>query len=167
MTLTTHIAIAGAIAKPLIAGGLGPVGLFITSAGTHYLADAVPHYDYKLRYFVDTSEGEVAPPFKLADFIVHDVFRVALDAALGIGLIFLVTQTVPTVSSLITWSPVILGAVLPDFLQALRFIIPGAILDRVQKLQDFAHGRKLGWSILSIASQVLILIGALGLSTLF
>ncbi len=161
MTLTTHIAIAGALGKPLIAGGMGPLGLFIVSVGSHYLADTIPHYDYKLRYFVDEKEGEVAPPFRLFDFLIRDVGKVAADALIGTVLLLLVTGTPLTIPTLLVWSPVIIGATLPDLLQALRWVVPGAILNRVQKVQDFVHARKLSWSMSAVFSQVLILVLAL------
>lgn len=159
MTLATHIAIAGAISKPLMAGGMGPLGLFIVSVSSHYLADAIPHYDYKLRYFVD--EKEVAPPFRLGDFLIHDVTRVLADALLGIALLFFVTGTPFTLHSLLLWSPVIIGSTLPDFLQALRWVLPGTLLDKIQKAQDFFHGRKLLWSASAVLSQTAILLLAL------
>ena len=158
MTLATHIAIAGAVSKPLIAGGLGPIGLFLISAGTHYLADTIPHYDYKLRYFVDEKEGEVAPPFHFFDFLIRDVGKVAGDALFGTVLLFLITKTPVTLSSLLLWSPVIIGATLPDLLQALRWVVPGVILNEIQKVQDFVHARKLSWSVSAVFSQALILI---------
>lgn len=157
MTLATHIVIAGALGKPLIAGGMGPVGLFIISVGSHYLADTIPHYDYKLRYFVDEKEGEVAPPFRLFDFLIRDVGKVALDILIGATLLFLVTGTPLTIHTLLTWSPVILGAILPDLLQGLRWVVPGALLNRIQKVQDFVHARKLSWSMSAVFSQALIL----------
>jgi len=159
MTLATHIAIAGAISKPLMAGGMGPLGLFVVSVATHYFADAIPHYDYKLRYFVD--EKEVAPLFRLGDFLLHDVTRVLADALLGILLLFLVTGTPFTLHSLLLWSPVIIGSTLPDFLQALRWVLPGALLDTIQKAQEFFHGRKLLWSTSAVLSQTVILLLAL------
>jgi len=165
MTLATHIAIAGAISKPLLAGGMGPLGLFIVSVSSHYLADTIPHYDYKLRYFVD--EGEVAPPFKLGDFLIRDVGKVAGDALLGIILIFLVTGIPFTFLSILHWSPVIIGATLPDLLQAVRWVVPGALIDKIQKVQEFVHARKLSWGTGSVLSQTIILLLALGATRLF
>src|SRR3989344_2535542 len=80
MTLATHIAIAGALGAPFV-GAVPPVALFAFALGSHYLADTVPHYDYKLRYAFN--EGPNPPRFNLLDFLIHDCGRVGFDIALG------------------------------------------------------------------------------------
>lgn len=155
MTLSTHIAIAGALGKPLIVGGMGPVGLFLVGVGSHYLADAIPHYDYKLRYFVD--EDEVAPPFSLPDFLLRDVGKVLLDIFVGSLLLFLVVGVPHTTAELLVWIPLVLGAITPDLLQGFRWLIPGKILDTIQRVQSFVHAEKAPFGAYALLSQGSIL----------
>ncbi|KKW21186.1 MAG: hypothetical protein UY61_C0012G0009 [Candidatus Adlerbacteria bacterium GW2011_GWC1_50_9] len=51
MTLATHIVIAGAITRPI--AGAHPALLFLVSLASHYLADAIPHWDYDIRSVPD------------------------------------------------------------------------------------------------------------------
>ncbi len=157
MTLSTHIALAGALGAPLI--NSNPAALFIFAMGTHYLADSIPHYDYKLRYAFN-EEGD-APPFNTIDFLIHDCGRVGFDIALGAVLAIMALGVENFLAHPLSFFLLGLGSILPDLLSALHVGVPTKLLQWNQSLQDFTHSKKLSWSFVGVCSQVLILAGAL------
>ncbi len=157
MTLSTHIALAGALGAPLI--NSNPVALLIFAMGTHYLADSIPHYDYKLRYAFN--EDKNAPPFNTKDFLIHDCGRVGFDMTLGTVLAIAILGVENFLAHPLPFFLLGLGSILPDLLSALHAGVPTRFLQWNQSLQDFTHARKLSWSFAGVCSQVLILAGAL------
>ncbi len=157
MTLTTHIAIAGALGAPLI--NSNPAALFIFAMGTHYFADSIPHYDYKLRYAFN--ENKNTHPFNTMDFFIHDCGRVGFDMTLGTGLAIIALGIENFLAHPLPFFLLGLGSILPDLLSALHAGIPTKLLRWNQSLQDFTHAKKLSWSAIGVLSQALILAGAL------
>ena len=156
MTLAAHIVIAGAVTKPFM-GAMHPVGLFLFAMGSHYLADAIPHCDYKLKYIVGQDEKK-PEKFLPLDFLLRDGSKVALDIIIGSLIIFLATDSAFSISNLIIFSPIILGAITPDIMQAVRFVIPVSILNYLQSFHDSIHGRRLPLNTSSIIWQFLLVI---------
>ena len=164
MTLATHIAIAGALGAPFV-GAVPPVALFEFALGSHYLADTVPHYDYKLRYAFN--EGPNPPRFNLLDFLIHDCGRVGFDIALGATLAVAALGLENFLAHPLPLFLLGLGSILPDLLSALHAGFPSRFLQWNQDFQDFMHSKKLRWSASAVISQLLILAGALALVRFF
>lgn len=165
MTLAAHIVIAGAVTKPFI-GAMHPVGLFLLSMSSHYLTDAIPHCDYKLKYIVG-KDGKKPEKFFLFDFLLRDGSKVVLDIIIGALIIFLATGSVLSLSNFIIFSPIILGAIAPDVAQAIRFIVPAPAFNYLQSFHDSVHGRRLQPNASSILSQVLFILFSAVLISVF
>lgn len=157
MTLTTHIALASALGAPL--ADSNPLVLIVFAMGTHYLADSIPHYDYKLRYAFN--EDRNAPPFNTLDFLIHDCGRVGFDMVLGAMLAITAFGLDDFLANPLPYVCLGLGSILPDILSALNAGKPTKFLQWNQSFQNFTHAKKLSRSYINIFSQILILVGAL------
>ncbi len=140
MTLATHIVIAGAITRPIASAH--PALLFLVSLASHYLADAIPHWDYDIRS-IDEKNKENADAIRLnfSDRMFwKDVFRFGIDACIGFGvlLFFLWPQSW---SALLNTLLISAGSVLPDFLQGAYFTRKAEFLKPVQRLHNYFHTR--------------------------
>lgn len=116
MTLATHITIAAAVTKPL--ASFNPVFTFVAAVASHYLSDAIPHWDYPLLSVADNEDPEKKRwSFTKRSFLT-DLSRVAFDGLLGATIVTLLIWPNTTKEVLYVLS-VIIGGALPDFLEAL------------------------------------------------
>jgi len=90
MTLTTH-ALIGAAAASLLPGA--PAEAFAAGIASHFLIDAIPHWDYSLRSAVPYPDEALEVDLRWgADFFV-DMRSIAVDALLGLCLVLLTANT--------------------------------------------------------------------------
>lgn len=160
MTLTTHAIIAAAVAKPLAHSH--PVLIFLAALASHYLADAIPHWDYKLRSLAeddDIAKKDVV--FTRATFWL-DLMRSALDALLGLGVVALLVWPASPQEWLFVLLTVV-GGLLPDFLQGVYYGLRLNFLKPHQRFHDWIHARiRLGpYPRLGIPLQLVLVIAAL------
>ena len=146
MTLATHILVAGALVKPL-AGSIPTSLLFATALASHYLSDAIPHYDYKL-----ISKDRSAPdnPKLKKDWrlITIDLARIFLDIAIGAAILYYLFPSLP-----FFW--VVTGAILPDALQPLFWLYKKFPIKQTQAFHDFMHAElRLDFTAMAIFSQL-------------
>lgn len=138
MTLSTH-AIAGAAVGALAAGNpaLAASGAFMS----HFLLDAIPHWDYKL----SSSERKEDDPMTWgvdtrAKGFALDLAKTGFDSILGIGV---VAATLALLGApAFVWLGAILGAlfgILPDFLQFVYFKVRREPLSSLQRFHIFMH----------------------------
>ena len=140
MTLATHIVIAGAITRPIASAH--PALLFLVSLASHYLADAIPHWDYDIRS-IDEKNKENADAIRLnfsEKAFWWDFFRFGIDAAIGFGILlfFMWPESWPAFFKVFLISA---GSVLPDFLQGVYFTRKAEFLKPVQRLHNYFHTR--------------------------
>lgn len=141
MTLATHIVIAAAVAKPLliIHPALGIAGALVS----HYLADAIPHWDYRLRSLPEDIPEDQRTYTSLSDFL-YDLAKMAFDAIAGAVIVFAVFRPF-TLPELLFWSSVIIAGVFPDFLQGIYYSPWGRFLKPIHAFHDYMHTKiKLG-----------------------
>ncbi|MDO8493661.1 MAG: hypothetical protein Q7S19_03925 [bacterium] len=141
MTLATHILIAGAVTKPFL-GQVNNLTIFGISVFSHYLSDAIPHYDYKL-LSIEWKEGQkynskITPNAKL---IIADLLNISIDIAIGIAFLVLLTRPEANLSNLITYSLIIFGAILPDALQPIFIMWKKSPMNLIQTFHDFWHAK--------------------------
>jgi hypothetical protein len=160
MILTTHAIVGGAIAT-LISSH--PVVALAGGIASHFLIDAIPHWDYPLRsMFRGAKEGKA---LQIDNGLLIDLGFIAIDCFLGLALsIFLFA----TPANLIAVLCGIVGGMLPDPLQILHRLYPRGPLPALQRFHAWIHtNHKLTWPI-GIASQVsfnaLVIFLALGLT---
>jgi hypothetical protein len=164
MTLTTHIAIAAAVTKTFAVQN--PVIGFFIAVATHYAADAIPHWDYRLHAasaFAGVPKenwtADQAGTFRA--LIVRDIRSIALDGITG-ALAALIVIRPATTTQWLWLGAVIVGGCLPDLLQGLylggvRFLKP------LQTFHDRMHTSiRLGpYPLIGIPFQALIFLAAI------
>ncbi len=153
MTLTTHSIIAAAVTKPL--ARMNPLIALIVAIATHYLSDAIPHWDYKILSIEnETSENRHLGSNRKA--ITKDIFHFALDGFLGAAIIILITRPA-TLQQWLWVMAAVIGGCLPDFLQGL-YVLKLRFLRLPQKFHDMFHTNiRLGaYPLFGIPFQVII-----------
>lgn len=157
MTLATHIVIAGAIAKPLMA--YNPIFAFLAALASHYLSDAIPHWDYDLESLEERDNSEKQRWNFSRSSTVGDLAHAALDGLLGSAFLFVVFP--PTSLDIFYWLVVVvMGAVLPDFLQGLYFFRRPPWMRPIHDFHSLMHTKiKLGaYPLIGIPFQFVIFI---------
>lgn len=170
MVLGTHFVVGGILgavsrAHPAISFCIG----FIS----HFLLDAIPHWDYKL--YSSTKQKEEDPldgDMVLGKGFIRDLVSIGLDMSIGvIVLVFLFWKgylgSDPLLSSII-WGAI--GGVVPDFLQFAYMKIREEPLVSLQRFHIFIHtgirlnGRFILGPLLQITLVLLVLLSALSFS---
>lgn len=137
MTLSTHIVVGATVAAVVTRD---PVSAFFAGWISHYLLDAIPHWDYKIRSF--EAKDETKPLDKKVELgrnFLADVGKVTTDALLGFLILFLtlsVSEVSVTKEVLIFFTAGAVGGAFPDFLQ---FVYGVWNVWPVRKLQEFHH----------------------------
>lgn len=160
MTLTTHAIIAAAVAKPF--ANSHPIFIFLAALASHYLADAIPHWDYRLHSLIE-EEGlhKKDIVFNRATFWL-DLMRSAADAIFGLIAVALLVWPASSHSWLFVILSVV-GGILPDFLQGIHYGLRLNFLKPHQSFHDWIHAKiKLGpYSKLGIPFQLIIVLIAI------
>lgn len=149
--------VAGAVTKPFIRRLSWPF-IFIISIMSHYLSDAIPHFDYKL---LSIKWNEEYKKNTNIDFKLHliavDLLNIAIDVAIGSAFLLIIARPEVTLQNFITYSLIILGGILPDALQPVFILWKKFPMDIVQEVHDFWHAKKrLTLDRTAIASQGLL-----------
>lgn len=156
MTLATHIIIAAAIAKPLAAQH--PLFAFLAAFASHYLSDAIPHWDYPLQ----SASGSVEHTDKHFIFTKTTfwkaIIRAGIDCVIGSIVVFLLLHP-STSDQYLFLIIVIVGGILPDFLQGVYYGLRTKTLRFHQDFHDHMHTKiKLGpYPLIGIPFQLLII----------
>ena len=132
MTLTTHAAFGAALAQLT---PHSPVTGFVVGFASHFVLDAIPHWDYPLASHTG-GDDSLDADMQLGQKFVFDLSKIALDVLLGLALVLtlprgLVSQNVLLVGAL--------GAMLPDALQFAYFKLRGPLLTPLQRFHLWIH----------------------------
>lgn len=155
MTLATHIVIAAAVAKPLVAAH--PLFPFLAAVASHYLADAIPHWDYTLHSVPgESTASEKRWAFTRRSFFT-DFARVASDGLIGTALVAsaLRPTSVPEFS---VFALIVIGGVFPDLLEGVYYTGRAPFLKPFHRFHEFIHTKiELGtYPLIGIPLQILI-----------
>ncbi len=146
MTLTTHAIVGGAIVSLMPVHPLLGVCMAFAS---HFLLDAIPHWDYPIRSA--SVNPEIAGPMKYDRALFADMVTIGADALLGIVLALILFTTQRSIIL------VLLGAcagILPDALQFAYVRFPRQPLVSLQRLHGWSHtSHKLSNPLLGVLSQ--------------
>lgn len=163
MTLTTHAVAGAALAalaphQPLIGFALG--------FASHFLLDAIPHYDYTI--LSASVHPEKGGPVRIDRAFALDMMRIGSDTALGLALsVFLFAS--PENANAIFWGG--FGGILPDALQFAYLRFPQEPLVTLQRLHQRIHSKRHlereGRLALGVVSQLLLLAAAAALGIWF
>lgn len=137
MILTTHIAIAAAAAKTISGGS--PIAAFFISWGSHYLADFIPHWQYKLKAAENWKDDpKIWERVRKEKLPLVDYLKVGFDALAGALIIFFISPH----SSLKDWLyilAIVAGGPFPDFLLFLHKRFSWKTLEILRKFHDSFH----------------------------
>lgn len=163
MTLTTHAVVGGSVA---VLFPNHPVIAFVAGFLSHFVLDAIPHWDYKIlsayanpstAMSANETESSISEKIKVDKPFFLDLLHTGTDALLGV----LIT--------LIVWHPItipeweiltlgIIGGMLPDFLQFVYMRFPHQPMIFIQKFHKFIHAEyKLHNRFVGILSQVIVM----------
>lgn len=139
MTLAVH-ALIGAAAGHAI-GTHNRAVLLLAGAATHYLSDAIPHWDYRLLSFPAEEKSSMRRWIFASSPFLRDMAHVVLDGTLGILLVALVAPRAAIIPALIG----AFGGMAPDLLQGIYFTGYAPFLKPLQQFHDWCHTKiKLG-----------------------
>lgn len=133
MTLTTH-ATVGAAAALLFP--TNPAGAFTAAFTSHFLIDAIPHWDYKLASFTRDPNDYRSQKLTLGWHSLKDAAKLGSDCLLSLIIPLLLFHTLPMFSYTIALLGIV-GGVLPDALQLIYFKFPK--LPGIAQLQTFHY----------------------------
>lgn len=135
MTLTTH-AIVGAAAAKLFPQHY--VLAFSAAFVSHFLIDAIPHWDYHLRSFKRDEDNPLNSDMVFGLNFILDMLDISFDFFLAIILPLLIFGSLEFSQLLIVFCGVV-GGVLPDALQFVYFKFRHEPLISLQKFHQWIH----------------------------
>ena len=158
MTLATHIVIAAALTKPIAAQH--PILAALVAIASHYLSDAIPHWDYGVKSVLDNENLNTRRWSTNRALLRRDMRRFAIDGFSGAAIVLLVVW--PTTTTQWLWiATAIIGGALPDFLQGVSLFLP--FLRPHTRFHHFMHTKiKLGpYPLIGIPFQIVITLVAI------
>jgi hypothetical protein len=131
LTLTTHAIVGAAIASVIPAH---PYLAVAAAFASHFLLDAIPHWDYPIRS--ESLNPDLAAAMKLDGALLADVFMIGTDAILGIGLALLLLVRPGNFVLVLCGAA---AAILPDALQFAYTRFPREPLISLQRFHLWMH----------------------------
>lgn len=134
MVLATHLITGAALGQ--VVGN--PVLALFSGFLSHFLLDAIPHWDYPLRTHKFDPANPLDPRMAINRDFVFDLGKIFLDLIIGVVVLGLAVK-------FLNWqinSSVILaglGAIVPDFLQFAYFKLQWPVLRTLQRLHVWVH----------------------------
>jgi hypothetical protein len=154
MILSTHAVVGGALASLLPSH---PVAAFAVGFASHFVIDAIPHWDYPLR---SISLGPGARnQVRFTPALARDVAMTAFDAVVGLVIAIVFFATPSTIVAVLAGA---VGAMLPDALQFVHTLYPHEPLASLQRLHRWFHTKhQLRWPI-GVSSQMVFVASVFG-----
>lgn len=146
MTLATHAIVGGAVSSLFPSH---PVIAFFAGFFSHFILDAMPHWDYKIMsayanpsiaMSVNTVKPGASGKFKADRNFAVDLSHISADLVLGILMVLFVLH--PAVVA--EWKILalgVIGGILPDFLQFVYMRFPHQPMILIQKFHSFMDTR--------------------------
>jgi len=160
MILATH-AIVGAAAGRLF---LDPFIAFAAGFASHFLADAIPHWDYHLKSFDPKESGAENKIFTME--LASDAARFLPDLILGALAAIFIFQGNDIFYISVSLIAGIIGGVLPDALEIICLKLRIKCLSALSAFHNFVHYKNRPGPFLGLLSQVVAIIVAVVLSKL-
>jgi len=155
MILSTHAVVGGALASLFPSH---PVAAFAVGFASHFLIDAIPHWDYPLRS-ISLGPGARNNQIRLTSALARDVALIAFDAIVGLAIAIGFFATPSTIVAVLAGA---VGAMLPDPLQFVHTLYPHEPLASLQRLHRWFHTKhQLHWPI-GVSSQMTFVAAVVG-----
>lgn len=139
MILATH-AIAGAALAAAMPDR--PILAFTAGAASHFLLDAIPHWDYKLRSSRKDEDNPLNNDIVIGRYFWFDLIKIGTDALLGLILSWLFFHSFFADHGqlgLLTFIAGAIGGLLPDALQFAYFKLRSPWLTALQRFHYWIH----------------------------
>lgn len=124
MTLAVHIIVGGAVAQLTPHPALG----FLMGFASHFLLDALPHWDYHLN-FLHNGKGS---------FSFRDLVKLGIDSGLGLAALLLLISYFDAFNLWLAFAGAT-GGLFPDFLQLIYLKFHWRFLHYFQAFHDSMH----------------------------
>ena len=154
MTLATHAIVGAALATAVPAH---PVVAFGVGFASHFLLDAIPHWDYHLASAHKDTTNEMNDDMIIGKSFLVDLLKIGADIAIGVAVsLFLFGSSDPSV--LLTVICGAAGAIAPDGLQFIYFKWRHEPLTSLQQFHTWIHAdtRINGKPAIGIALQMVV-----------
>lgn len=138
MILTNH-AITGAMLATLTPNQ--PLLGFTAGFLSHFVLDAIPHWDYSLDSFKKDNNNPMNNDIVINKYFVKDILKIGLDGAIGLSFAYLIFCFYMKYSVLTILSGAI-GAMIPDALQFAYMKCRREPLVSLQKFHLWVHADK-------------------------
>src|ERR1700747_3376636 len=156
LILSTHAVVGAAIATLMPDH---PALAFLSGMASHFIIDAIPHWDYPLPS-ISVGRGP-HPALTLNWSLFQDLGLIGLDTVVGLAVALWLFAS-PTAATAVLLGA--LGAILPDPLQLAHKLWPREPLRTLQRFHRWIHSkRKLRWPI-GVASQLSFVLLVISLS---
>lgn len=138
MILATHIVVAALAAKPVFQN---PGLVFLFAIFSHYLIDAVPHWDYQLSSVKKDENNTIinATIIPNKKLLRNDLLKNLIDFLLGAAIVVLLISPFLNVKAIASIIALISGAILPDFLTGLNLVWKKFPIMQLTKFHYFIH----------------------------
>lgn len=159
MILSTHAVVGAAIATLMPDH---PALAFVSGMASHFVIDAIPHWDYRLRSI--STKPSSGPALTLNWWLFQDLTLIALDACVGLAVALWLYASPAALTAVFLGA---LGAMLPDPLQLAHKLYPREPLRTLQRFHRWIHSkRKLEWPIGVISQLSFVVLVIAGLAAL-
>src|SRR3989344_5616837 len=138
MTLSAH-AIVGASIASIIPSH--PVLGFVTGFASHFLLDAIPHWDYFLFSRKEDNDDEMNNDMIMNKYLILDLLRVSSDAIIGVIIVLFLFGIS---DRHLIWAPLLgmIGGMAPDALQFVYFKWRHEPMISLQRFHLWIHSKK-------------------------
>lgn len=165
MTLATHAVVGGTVAAFFPSH---PIIAFFTGFISHFLLDAIPHWDYKIlsayanpdiAMTANAIESGLSEKIIADKYFLLDLLRTGIDVLLGFVIVLIIWHPLFPVR----WQILVLGAIggiLPDFLQFIYTRFPHQPMVALQKFHSFMHAdlKLKDRPVLGVTTQILTIV---------
>lgn len=166
MIISTHIILTTVVTAPLVAESfsLSNAGaLFFVSFLTHYILDAIPHWDYNILSFKEiksdiNKQDERRFIFHNATFF-KDAIRTTMDGLLGLGVAFWLVGMPTDLERLFIFFLIATASILPDIIELFYTIwkwLPFSALSKAHRFFHTSYEFK-GHFLIGAALQIIII----------
>jgi len=160
MTLATHAITGAALATAMPEH---PALAFCAGFASHFLIDAIPHWDYPIHS--DSVNPTIAKPMRFDGALAIDALSIGFDALLGLALSVFFFGTPGALLAVVAGA---VGGILPDPLQFVSTHTNVEPLISLQHFHKWIHtDRKLrqeGKHLIGISSQILFVAAVVALA---
>ncbi len=114
---------------------------FVAGFGSHFLLDAIPHWDYHLASATKDEADSLNDDMTIGRQFVADLGKIGLDLVVGLALVWWLFASGADGFQWSIWFGAA-GGVLPDLLQFVYFKFRPAPLRPLQRFHQFIHTKK-------------------------